>query len=199
LRRRSAARGAQLALGAALTALSVSSSAQTRLVPGPGSELTQAKCAICHEIDYITRAPQSRAQWEDVMRVMLERGTPMTPDEMKIITDYLATYYSREGPSAAAQAASAQAAAAQAAADPVTRLLNGNACLGCHTTDKPLVGPAFRDVAAKYRGDPAAAARLAQKVRAGGQGVWGQVPMPPNPGLSEADAKLLVDWVLAQK
>ena len=113
--------------------------------------------------------------------------------------DYLATYYNREPPSAAAKAASAQAAAARASADPVTRLLNGNACLGCHAPDKPLVGPSFREVAAKYRGDPAAAGRLAQKLKAGGQGVWGQVPMPPNPGLSDADAKVLVDWVLAQK
>ena len=199
MRRRSAAPLAQLALGAALTALGASSPAQERLIPGPGSELTQAKCAICHEIEYITRAPQSRAQWEEVMQVMLERGAPMTPDEMKVITDYLATYYNREGPSAAAQAASAQAAAAQASADPVTQLLNRNACLGCHTIDKPVVGPAFRDVAAKYRSDPAAAARLAQKVKAGGQGVWGQVPMPPNPGLSDADLKLVIDWVLAQK
>lgn len=183
----------------ALAAVSLASPAQDRLVPGPGSELTQAKCAICHEISYVTRAPQSRAQWEEVMRMMVERGAPMTRDEIKVITDYLATYYNREGPSAAAQAASAQAAAAQAAADPVTRLLNRNACLGCHTTDKQLVGPAFRDVATKYRNDPAAAARLAQKVKAGGQGVWGQVPMPPNPGLSDADARLLVDWVLAQK
>ena len=198
MKRRSARGVARFALGAALAAPAALSSAQ-QLAPGPGAELTQAKCAICHEIGYITRAPQSRAQWEEVMRVMLERGTPMTPEEMRIITDYLATYYSREAPSAAAQAASVQAAAKQAAADPVTRLLNGNACLGCHAADKPLVGPSFRDVAAKYRGDPAAANRLVQKVRAGGQGVWGQVPMPPNPGLSDADAKLLVDWVLAQK
>jgi cytochrome c551/c552 len=197
LRRRSGRRPA-LAFAGALAALGLAAGAQ-QLVPGPGVELTQAKCAICHEIDYITRAPQSREQWQDVMRMMVERGMPATPDEVRIITDYLATYYTREGPSAAAQAASAQAAAAQAAADPVTQLLNRNACLGCHAADRQVVGPAFRDVATKYRGDPAAAARLAQKVRAGGQGVWGQVPMPPNPGLSEADAKLLVDWVLAQK
>ena len=182
-----------------LAALGASAAAQDRLIPGPGSELTQAKCAICHEIGYVTRAPQSRAQWEEVMQVMVERGAPMTPDEIRVITDYLATYYNREGPSAAAQAASAQAAAAQATADPVTQLLNRNACLGCHAVDKQVIGPPFRDVAAKYRSDPAAAAQLAQKVKAGGQGVWGQVPMPPNPGLSDADAKLLIDWVLAQR
>ena len=198
MRPRNARGPAPLVFAAALAALGLAAGAQ-QLVPGPGAELTRAKCAICHEIEYVTRAPQSREQWQEVMQTMLERGAPMTPDEVKIITDYLATYYSREGPSAVAQAESAQAAAAQAAADPVTRLLNGNACLGCHAADRQVVGPAFRDVAAKYRGDPGAAARLAQKVRAGGQGVWGQVPMPPNPGLSAADAKLLVDWVLAQK
>ena len=147
----------------------------------------------------MTRAPQSRARWEEVMRVMVQRGTPVTPDEVKIITDYLATYYNPEGPSAAAQAASAQAAAAQAAADPVTQLLNRNACLGCHAVDKQVVGPAFREIATRYKADASAGVKLAQKIKAGGQGVWGQVPMPPNPGLSDAEVKLLVDWVLAQR
>jgi cytochrome c len=187
------------AAAAVLAALAVSATAQEPLIPGPGADLTQAKCAICHEIGYVTRAPQSRAQWEEVMRVMVQRGTPVTPEETRIITDYLATYYGREGPSAAAQAASAQAAAAQAAADPVTQLLNRNACLGCHAVDKQVVGPSFRQVAGRYQADAAAATKLAQKIKNGGQGVWGQVPMPPNPGLSDADVKLLVDWVLVQK
>jgi len=187
------------AASTALAALALSATAQETLVPGPGAELTQAKCAICHEIGYVTRAPQSRARWEEVMRVMVQRGTPVTPDEVKIITDYLATYYNPEGPSAAAQAASAQAAAAQAAADPVTQLLNRNACLGCHAVDKQVVGPAFREIATRYKADASAGVKLAQKIKAGGQGVWGQVPMPPNPGLSDAEVKLLVDWVLAQR
>src|SRR5262245_62276597 len=105
--------------------------------------------------------------------------------------------YGREAPSPAAQAASAQAAAAQAS-DPVTQLLNRNACLGCHAVDRRVIGPGFREVAARYQVDAAAAPKLAKKIKDGGQGAWGQVPMPPNPGLSEADLKLLVDWVLAQ-
>jgi len=132
------------------------------------------------------------------MRMMVNRGAPLTPDEIRIITDYVATYYNRDGPPPAAQAASA-AAAAQAAADPVTRLLNQNACLGCHAVDKQVVGPAFRDVALRYQSDAGAGPKLAQKIKHGGQGVWGQVPMPPNPGLSDTDAKLIVDWVLGQK
>jgi cytochrome c len=172
---------------------------QESLVPGPGAELTQAKCAICHEIEHVVRSRQSRAEWEETMRRMVERGAPLTPDEIRSITDYLATYYNREGPSAAAQAASAQAAAAQAQADPVIQLLNRNACLGCHAVEKPVVGPAFREVATRYKSDPAAATRLAKKLKEGGQGAWGQVPMPPNPGLTDADAKLIVEWVLTRK
>jgi len=187
------------AAGAALAALALTAAAQEELVPGPGAELTQAKCAICHEIEHVVRNRQSRAEWEETMQRMVQRGAPLAPDEIRVITDYLAAYYNREGPSAAAQAASAQAAAAQARADPVTQLLNKNACLGCHAVEKQIVGPAFREVAARYKSDAAAAAKLAAKVKQGGQGVWGQVPMPPNPGLSDADARLIVEWVLTRQ
>jgi len=72
-------------------------------------------------------------------------------------------------------------------------------CLACHAMDKKVVGPAFKDVAAKYKGDASAVARLAAKVQKGGAGVWGNVPMPPNPGVNEAEAKQLVEWVLTVK
>jgi len=72
-------------------------------------------------------------------------------------------------------------------------------CLACHAVDKKLVGPAYKDVAAKYAGDKGAAARLAKKIREGGVGVWGQVPMPANPQVSEAEAKTLANWVLSAK
>lgn len=176
----------------------MSAPAQVELVPGPGADLTQAKCVVCHEIEHVVRARQSRAEWEDTMQRMVKRGAPLAPDEIRIITDYLATYYNREGPSAAAQAASAAAAVARGGADPVTQLLNRNACLGCHAVEKLVVGPAFRDVAARYKSDAGAAASLAKKIRDGGQGVWGQVPMPPNPALSDADAKLIAEWVLTR-
>ncbi len=70
-------------------------------------------------------------------------------------------------------------------------------CTACHATDKKLVGPAYKDVAAKYKGDAAAAAKLAEKVKKGGSGVWGPVPMPPNANVPDADIKALVDWILA--
>jgi cytochrome c len=73
------------------------------------------------------------------------------------------------------------------------------ACLACHAIDKKLVGPAFKDVAAKYRGDKNAEAMLADKVKKGGSGVWGQVPMPPNAAVPQADIQTLVKWVLSTK
>lgn len=72
-------------------------------------------------------------------------------------------------------------------------------CFACHAVDKKLVGPAYKDVAAKYRNDKGAEAKLFEKVKKGGQGVWGQVPMPPNSQVPDADIKSLVKWVLSQK
>jgi cytochrome c len=72
-------------------------------------------------------------------------------------------------------------------------------CLVCHTVDKKVIGPSYKEVAAKYRGDNAAAAKLFDKVKKGGQGVWGQIPMAPNPTVPDADIKALVKWILSQK
>ena len=71
-------------------------------------------------------------------------------------------------------------------------------CMSCHAADKKLVGPSYKDVAAKYKGDAGAAEALAAKVKAGGKGVWGQIPMPPN-NVTPEEAKKLATWVLSQK
>lgn len=72
-------------------------------------------------------------------------------------------------------------------------------CVACHAVDKKLVGPAYKDVAARYRGDAGAPARLAAKVRAGGSGNWGDIPMLPHPSdkISDADLAAAIDWILA--
>ena len=72
-------------------------------------------------------------------------------------------------------------------------------CLACHSVDKKLVGPAYTDVAAKYKGDAGAEAKLVAKVKNGGTGTWGQIPMPPNSTVPDADVKTLVKWVLSLK
>lgn len=86
--------------------------------------------------------------------------------------------------------------AGQAKAADETALAKSKNCLSCHAIDKKLVGPAYKDVAAKYKGDKGAVAMLAAKVKAGGKGVWGQIPMPPN-NVTDDEAKRLVTWVLS--
>src|SRR5216110_994593 len=92
----------------------------------------------------------------------------------------------------------AVAAAPVLAAGPADLAQQKN-CMACHAIDKKLVGPAYKDVAAKYAGQKDAVDKLTQKVMKGGSGVWGAVPMPANPQVSEAEAKQLVQWVLTQK
>ena len=96
------------------------------------------------------------------------------------------------------------AAAPAAAAAPLDMktaeaMMQKDGCAACHAVDKKIVGPAYQDVAAKYRGDKDALTKLVQKVKAGGSGVWGAVPMPPNAQVSEADIKALVSWILTLK
>ena len=86
-----------------------------------------------------------------------------------------------------------------ALADAGEDLLKKSGCTACHAIDKKVIGPAYQDVAAKYKGDAGAAAKLADKVKKGGSGVWGPVPMPPNTQVSDADIKTMVAYVLALK
>lgn len=84
-------------------------------------------------------------------------------------------------------------------AQDAAKLAQSKACLACHAVDKKVVGPSFKEVAGKYRTDKGAEARLVKKVREGGVGVWGQVPMPPNPAVNEKESQTLVKWILSQK
>jgi cytochrome c len=72
-------------------------------------------------------------------------------------------------------------------------------CMACHAVDKKLVGPAYKDVAAKYAGQKDAVDKLSAKILKGGSGVWGPVPMPANAQVSDAEAKKLAAWVLTLK
>ena len=87
-----------------------------------------------------------------------------------------------------AQAADAKAAEA---------LAQKSGCLACHSVQNKVVGPAYKDVAAKYKNDKGAEARLVAKVKAGGSGVWGPIPMPAHPQVKEEDIKTIVHWVLS--
>ncbi|KND57162.1 Cytochrome c551/c552 [Candidatus Burkholderia verschuerenii] len=90
---------------------------------------------------------------------------------------------------------------ASAAEQPVSAanamaIARSNACMGCHAVDRKLVGPSFQQIADKYKGDAQAPAKLAAKVKNGGSGVWGSIPMPSHPRMNDADIKTVVAWVL---
>jgi cytochrome c len=93
------------------------------------------------------------------------------------------------------------ATSASAALDNATAeaMMKKDGCAACHTIDKKLIGPPYVDVAAKYKGDKDAVTKLTDKVKKGGVGVWGQIPMPPNAQVPEADIKELVTWILTLK
>ncbi|MBZ4201219.1 MAG: c-type cytochrome [Methylotenera sp.] len=95
-------------------------------------------------------------------------------------------------------AASSMLVAAQANAADASALAQKSGCLACHSVDKKVLGPAYKEVAAKYKGDKSAEAKLIAKVKAGGSGVWGPMPMPPmGAQVKEADIKTIVEWILS--
>lgn len=85
------------------------------------------------------------------------------------------------------------------AADPVEALAQKSGCLMCHGVQAAIIGPAYKDVAKKYKDDKTAEARLVEKVKAGGGGVWGKMAMPPNsPQVKDEDIRTIVKWVLTR-
>ena len=93
----------------------------------------------------------------------------------------------------------ALAGAAAAPAFAQAELAQKKNCLACHAADKKVLGPAYKEVAAKYAGQKDAADKLAEKIVKGGVGAWGNIPMPANPQVSEAEAKQLAQWILTLK
>lgn len=90
-------------------------------------------------------------------------------------------------------------AAGAAAADELEDMMKKNGCSACHAEDKKVIGPSYKDVAAKYKGDATAVAKLSDKVKKGGSGAWGAIPMPPNAQVNDADVKKMVELILALK
>jgi cytochrome c551/c552 len=167
----------------------------------PGYALAQQKCSVCHSADYINFQPpgMSLAQWTaEAGKMQHVYGAPISDQEVSVIGAYLAvTYGSAKANDADVQAASNAPAVAVAKVD-AKALLQNNACLSCHAIDHKVVGPAYRDVAAKYAKDPQAMDRLMSSIQHGGSGKWGDVPMPPFAQLSPDDLKSLATFIMSQ-
>ena len=179
----------------------------------PGYQIAMQKCATCHSADYVNYQPPGMTlkQWTAEMGKMQHLyGAPITDDDVNKIGAYLAVAYgsARESElgadlkTAAAMpvvpaGAVARAAAGTAVAD-VTTLLNANGCLACHGIEKKIVGPGYKEVAEKYRGDANAVGKLEASIRNGGMGKWGQIPMPPFTQLKPEELRSLAEFVLKQ-
>lgn len=169
----------------------------------PGFEIAAQKCGVCHSADYIAYQPphMNQAQWTaEVAKMQGTYGAPITATDIKLVGIYLAATYGDASTVAPADLAlkNVAAGAAQPSGIDAQALLNKNACLGCHSVSQKIVGPAYRDVAAKYKADPQAITKIAASIRQGGTGRWGAVPMPAFPSLSEPELKALAEFVMAQ-
>lgn len=190
----------------------------------PGYQKVLQNCTACHSAQYMQTQPASSlAWWQGEVRKMKNTYGAQIPDEdMDVMADYLFwAYGSGKGsdqanaPAASsapgATAASASAATATTAATDKSglagasekidaqALLKANNCLACHAVDKKLVGPAYKDVAARYAGKADAVSQVAQHIQQGGSGKWGPIPMPAFANLDDAQAKALATWVLGSK
>ena len=165
-----------------------------------GYQIAQQKCGICHSADYINLQPpaMTQAQWTAEVRKMEHAyAAPLSDSDVTQIGEYLAVTYGRAKPPAVAAPVVA-ATPANAAVIDVQKLLAANACLGCHAINTKIVGPAYHDVAVKYKNDSQAQAKLEASIRAGSPGKWGAVPMPAFASLSAPELKALAAFVLKQ-
>ena len=172
----------------------------------PGFALVRKNCMTCHSADYAQYQPSlSRAYWDATVKKMKKPfGAPIADEDIPAMVDYLVKTYGTERGTAtmhtvaATATAPAASPAAPTAAPDAEKLLAANSCLACHAVDKKVVGPAYQEVAAKYKGKPDAAAQVMRSIKNGGSGKWGSVPMTPYPKLSDAELKTLATWVLSR-
>jgi cytochrome c len=163
----------------------------------PGADLANAQCLTCHSADYASMQPPMPAKfWKGAVDKMIAKyGAPIPTNQVDQIVDYLAVNYGTEKTNAIA---SAQTAKTETALD-AKALAIKNGCFNCHQTGMKIIGPAYKDVAAKYKADPEALMKVSHQITDGGSGKWGPIPMPPFKQLSEPEVKTLAEWVLSQK
>ncbi|MEM5429891.1 c-type cytochrome [Cupriavidus oxalaticus] len=175
----------------------------------PGYGIAMQKCAICHSADYVSYQPPglSLAQWTAEMKKMQQAyGAPIDDAEVEQLGAYLAVAYGSakaKDPDivAIAQKAgkpAAPAPSAAAASVDVQGLLAKNACLSCHSVTQKVVGPAYHEVAVRYKDDAQAQAKLEASIRGGSNGKWGAVPMPPFASLKPEEVRALAAYVRQQ-
>jgi cytochrome c len=161
----------------------------------PGSDLAQAQCLTCHSADYVNmQPPMARAFWKGSVDKMIGKyGAPISTNLVDGLVDYLAKNYGTETNASSTVVTQVKPAENLDA----KQLAEKWGCIACHVTQK--IGPDYKEVAKKYKGNPEGHAKVIHQIENGGTGQWGgTVPMPPFTDLSMSEKKALADWVLSQ-
>jgi cytochrome c551/c552 len=165
-----------------------------------GAEIANGQCLTCHSVEYVViQPPMQRAFWKaEVQKMQQKYGAPIPQEQVEAVVDYLTRNYGVT--TNGTQTASVEATAAtQSHAADAQQIATKYGCLGCHNPAVKLVGPAYRDIAAKYKSDPAAVAKINEQIHKGGSGKWGPIIMPPFPQVTTGETKVLADWILGLK
>ncbi|NOQ13271.1 MAG: c-type cytochrome [Methyloprofundus sp.] len=168
-----------------------------------GYQLATQKCMICHSVDYIFYQPpgMNQAQWTaEVAKMKHSYGAMLSETDIKSIGAYLAVVYgTAKATDSEVIAASANSSQPKTNREPQAQeLLTSSGCMGCHAIDNKVLGPSFKDIAAKYKQEAQAQNMLATSIQKGGVGKWGEIPMPPMANLTAEQAKGLAKFILEQ-
>ena len=196
---------APFALGAAMVKIELPPETAS-FRPGAGSELANGQCLVCHSVEYVTTQPPLPATfWTAEVKKMRDTfGASLSEAQVQPLVAYLTRNYG-VGTNPPAGPVGTDVGASPAAPNASTAASGGEAvatkyfCLSCHGISVKIVGPAYTDIAAKYKQDPQAPARIAEQIHNGGSGKWGSVVMPPFPMVTEAETKELAAWILSRK
>jgi cytochrome c551/c552 len=165
-----------------------------------GAEIANAQCLVCHSVEYVaTQPPFPRTFWASSVKKMREKYGAQIPDsQVEPLLDYLVQNYGVKTSGTVTTSTSTPANTTDESKTPEA-LGFKYGCILCHGVDKKIVGPAFKDIAAKYRADPTAVAKITEQVHKGGSGKWGPALMPPFPMVTDDEIKTLSDWILSQR
>ena len=166
-----------------------------------GAEIANGQCLTCHSVEYVViQPPMQRAFWKaEVQKMQQKYGAQIPEEQVEAVVDYLTKNYGVTTNSTQTAKLQASASTAQIHAADAQQIATKYGCLGCHNPAVKLVGPAYRDIAAKYKTDPAALAKIDEQIHKGGSGKWGPIIMPPFPQVSAGETKILADWILGLK
>jgi sulfite dehydrogenase len=170
----------------------------------PGFEFANGQCLTCHSVEYVTtQPPMPQAFWAAEVKKMRDKyGAALPDDQIEWLVSYLTQSY---GTGTNSVASPGEFSATTALPGAGISTANGEAiatrygCLGCHGASMKIVGPAYKDIAAKYSQDPQAPARISEQIHKGGSGKWGPIIMPPFPTVTDAETKALTQWILSRK